>query len=157
MGGGVSSGHAIGASPRDDPDPHRSRYLALFEHALTTSLQALAAEARLRLAYYYVQGLTLAEIDRLVGESEATMSRKLARARRGVHADVERMLSTEHRLTPSEIGLFFEYALGEWPFDLSQVVSETPRNPRSAAGTARTAGPPARNPGGAVLTEEEEE
>ncbi len=123
---GISSSHPIGASSSDDPDPHRSRYLALFEQALTTSLQALAAGTRLRLACYYVQGLTLAEVGRLVGESEATVSRKLARARREVRADVERMLSKEHRLTEAEIGLCYEYALDEWPFDLAQVVSEGP-------------------------------
>lgn len=123
-GAGISSSRPIGASSGDDPDPHRSRYLAVFEQALTTSLQSLAAGARLRLAYYYVQGLTLAEIGRLVDESEATVSRKLAKARREVRADVERILSREHRLTEAEIGLCYEYALGEWPFDLTQIVSE---------------------------------
>ena len=42
-------------------------------------LDALAPRDRLRLAYYYVEELTLAEIGKLLGEHEATVSRKLER------------------------------------------------------------------------------
>ncbi len=65
-------------------DPERNRYLAILQAALTAALDALEPRDRLRLAYYYVEGMTLAEIGRLVGEHEATVSRKLERTRREI-------------------------------------------------------------------------
>ncbi len=46
----------------------------------------------MRLAYYYVHGLTLAQAGRLFGESEATASRKLERARKTLRAGIEAAL-----------------------------------------------------------------
>jgi hypothetical protein len=53
----------------------------------------LPARDRLRLACYYAQDLTLAQIGRTLREHEATTSRHLARTRRTIREDVERQLS----------------------------------------------------------------
>ncbi len=50
---------------------------------------------RLRLAYYYVDDLTLAQIGKLLGEHEATVSRKLERTRADLKRCVEVALREE--------------------------------------------------------------
>lgn len=89
------------APPPADPD--RDRYVALVRVALARAISRLAARDRLRLAAYYVQQLTLAQIGRLLGESEASASRHLARTRRELRSYVERQLRDEARLTDDEI------------------------------------------------------
>jgi len=111
------------------PDPDRSRYLQLLQDALTAALAALAPRDQLRLAYYYVQELTLAQIGRLLGEHEATVSRKLERTRRDLRKQVERALRDPRDsggLSEAQIRLCFEYALEEWPFDLTSALSARP-------------------------------
>ena len=73
-------------------DPDRAPHVQLLQNALGAAVAALDPPDRLRLRCYYAQGLTLADTGRLVGEHEATVSRKLARIRRLVRADVERRL-----------------------------------------------------------------
>jgi hypothetical protein len=80
------------ASPAPPPAPDRSRCVGLVRAALLAAIAALGARDRLRLACYYAQDLTLAQIGRLLGEHEATVSRQLAKARRTVRTDVERRL-----------------------------------------------------------------
>jgi RNA polymerase sigma-70 factor, ECF subfamily len=96
--------------PADDPadgrqpaDPNRPRYVALVGRALGRAVGRLATKDRLRLAYYYLQELTLAEIGRLVGEHEATVSRQLARTRRALRDAVERELREDAGLTDPEV------------------------------------------------------
>ena len=50
----------------------------------------------MRLAYYYAHGLTLAHAGRLFGESEATASRKLERARKNLRTGIEAELTARH-------------------------------------------------------------
>jgi RNA polymerase sigma-70 factor (ECF subfamily) len=104
-------------------DPDRPRYLALLQAALTAALAALPARDRLRLSYYYLRDLTLAQIGKLLGEHEATASRHLDRTRRELRKHVERALREEKRLSEAQIKLCYEYALEEWPFDLSRVLN----------------------------------
>jgi RNA polymerase sigma-70 factor (ECF subfamily) len=101
------------------PDPDRARLLAALQAALQAALGVLDARDRLRLAYYYVQDLTLAQIGRLLGEHEATVSRKLDRVRADLRKQVERTLRTERRLSDAQVKLCFDYARQEWPFDLT--------------------------------------
>ncbi len=112
------------ASGRPESDPDRARYLSLLQVALTAALAALPPRDRLRLAYYYVQDLTLAQIGRLLGEHEATASRHLDRTRRELRKQVERALRAEKRLSDAQIRLCYEYAMEEWPFDLTRALSE---------------------------------
>ena len=104
-------------------DPERERYLAMLQGVLLAALGTLEAGDRLRLAYYYVEGLTLAQIGRLVGEHEATASRKLERTRRDVRKQVEAALRREKKLSDAQLRLCYEYAREEWPFDLTQALS----------------------------------
>jgi RNA polymerase sigma-70 factor len=107
------------AAPNTRPDPERERFLAMLQVALTTALDALDARDRLRLAYYYAEELTLAQIGRLLGEHEATVSRKLERVRRDVRRRVESALREGKKLTEAQMRLCYEYAREEWPFDLA--------------------------------------
>jgi DNA-directed RNA polymerase specialized sigma24 family protein len=111
------------SSAVSSPDPDRNRYLAILQAALTSALDALQPHDRLRLAYYYVEGLTLAEIGRLVGEHEATVSRKLERTRREIRKRVEGALRQEKKLSAAQLQLCYEYAQEEWPFDLTRALS----------------------------------
>ena len=115
-----SIAEAAGSGP---PDPDRLRYLALLREALEDELAALAARDRLRLCYYYVQDLTLAQIGRLLGEHEATVSRKLDRTRSDLRERVEKRLRKAKRLSEAQVRLCFEYALEDWPFDLTRALS----------------------------------
>lgn len=94
---------ARGAAAAVEPDPERRRYTALLASVLTRVVGGLRPKDRLRLASYYVQQLTLVETGRLLQESEATVSRQLARTRRAIRADVERALSDVGGLGPAEI------------------------------------------------------
>ncbi len=107
-------------------DPERARYVALMQAALLEALGALAPRERLRLSYYYVEELTLAQIGRLLGEHEATASRQLERTRREVREQVERRLRDAKRLSEAQIRLCFEYAQEDWPFDLTGALSGRP-------------------------------
>jgi RNA polymerase sigma-70 factor, ECF subfamily len=108
-------------SDREAPDPHRPQLLALLRTALAAALAALEPRVRLRMALYYTQGLKLAQIGRLTGESEATVSRKLDRARRDVREHVERVLRTSG-LNDAQVALCFEYAQADQQFDLRQAL-----------------------------------
>jgi RNA polymerase sigma-70 factor, ECF subfamily len=104
------------ASP--EPDLDRARLAPLLRKALASALASLDAGQRLRLAYYYVQQLTLAQIGRLTGEHEATVSRKLDRARRDLKVRIERALREDHRLTSAEVASSLEYATNQGSLDL---------------------------------------
>ena len=93
------------AEPEAPPpaDPDRERYVALVRAALRRAVSRLDPRDRLRLASYYVQQLTLAQVGRLLRESEASSSRHLARTRRELRGDVERQLCDEARLSDAQI------------------------------------------------------
>jgi RNA polymerase sigma-70 factor (ECF subfamily) len=111
---------AANASPTNaTPDPERAKYLAILQTTLTAALDALEPRDRLRLAYYYADDRTLAEIGRLLGEHEATVSRKLERTRRDVRRRVEAELRDGKKWSEAQLHVCFDYARGEWPFDLT--------------------------------------
>jgi len=84
------------------PDPDRPRWLAAVRTALSSAIGALEPRDRLRLGCYYAEDLTLAQIGRLLGEHEATVSRHLSRTRKTVRERVERLLA-EQGLTPEAV------------------------------------------------------
>jgi RNA polymerase sigma-70 factor, ECF subfamily len=112
------------APVEDTSEPERVRYLALLQATLSEAIAALEPRDRLRLSYYYLEDLTLAEIGRLLGEHEATVSRKLDRARRDLHRQVDAALRNKKRLSDAQVQLCYEYAREEWPFDLTRVLSK---------------------------------
>jgi RNA polymerase sigma-70 factor (ECF subfamily) len=109
--------------PEVSPDPERERYLVMLQAVLLTTLGLLEPRDRLRLAYYYLDGLKLAQIGKLLGEHEATVSRKLERTRRDVRKKVDAALRREKKLSEAQLQLCYEYAREEWPFDLTQALS----------------------------------
>lgn len=109
---------AAGATINGSVDPERQRYLAILQAALEMVIDALAPRDRLRLAYYYAEGLTLAEIGRLMGEHEATVSRKLERTRRELRQQIDSALRGR-KLSEAQLRLCYDYAREEWPFDLT--------------------------------------
>jgi len=114
-------------------DPNRERYLGRVEKALFAALAALAPRERIILACYYVDRLTLAEIGGMLSEHESTVSRQLERIRRALRESVTQTLQcaspagngrpAEAGLVAAQVELAFEYAVEDWPFDLSQALS----------------------------------
>ncbi len=111
------------ASPPVPSDPDRAHFLAMLQASLTAVLSSLDSRDRLRLGYYYVNELTLAQIGKLLGEHEATVSRKLGRTRHAVRKRVETSLREEKKLSDAQLLSCLEYAREEWPFDLTQALS----------------------------------
>ncbi len=70
------------------PDPDRELYVSRLGSALCEALGGLPARDRMILACYYVDRLTLAEIGRMMGEHESTVSRQLDRTRRALRENV---------------------------------------------------------------------
>lgn len=116
--GGPSSAHA--------PDPDRARLLGVLQIVVTSAIGSLEPRDRLRLSYYYVLELTLAQIGRLLGEHEATVSRKLERTRGGLRQRIEDALRKDQRMSDAQVQLCFDYAREEWPFDLTGTLSKGP-------------------------------
>jgi RNA polymerase sigma factor (sigma-70 family) len=109
----------------DPPDPARDRYVALMRGTLARAVSRLDARDRLRLASYYVQALTLAQIGRMLQESEASASRHLARTRREIRAAVERQLRDESGLSDDQIAACFASVVEDpGPLDMKQVIYE---------------------------------
>ena len=107
----------------DSPDPHRAKLLAALERSISAALNQLSPDDRLRLSYYYVQDLTLAQTAALIGEHESSASRNLARARTAIRDHVTRTLRREYRFSDDQIEQCFEYATGDWPFDLGRMLA----------------------------------
>jgi RNA polymerase sigma factor (sigma-70 family) len=126
----TETGQPVEVAPTTSPpvtnhphDPNRLRLLAMLQATIAGVLGRLDASDRLRLAYYYVDELTLAQIGRLLDEHEATVSRKLERTRRGVRAAVDSELRAKKKLSEEQLRLCYEYAREEWPFDLARALS----------------------------------
>jgi len=84
-------------------DPDRARFVAAMRAVLAAAIAALAPRDRLRLACYYAQEMTLAQIATLTREHEATVSRQLAKTRKAIREDVERRLRDDNGFAKAEI------------------------------------------------------
>jgi RNA polymerase sigma-70 factor (ECF subfamily) len=124
------------AAPAQQMDEESHRQAARVRHALAAATARLTPRDRLRLAWYYAQGMTLAQIGRLCQEHEATVSRHLSRTRAALRADVEAQLR-EAGLRPREIDECFEAAAAD-PGDanLSDLIGS--EEPRKESGAARS-------------------
>lgn len=89
--------------------------------AVTAALAALSADERLRLAYYYAHGVTLAQSGRLWGESEATASRKLERARKALRGGIETALA-ERGLAVADVDDWLAVARDAWDAALAEAL-----------------------------------
>jgi RNA polymerase sigma-70 factor (ECF subfamily) len=83
---------APAGAARQEFDDEARRQAARVRDALAVATGRLASRDRLRLAWYYGREMTLAQIGRLCGEHEATVSRHLSRTRKALRADVEAQL-----------------------------------------------------------------
>lgn len=90
--------------PERPHDPDHERFAAAVRDALHEAVRCLEPKDRLRLRSYYEHDLTLAQIGRITGEHEATVSRHLARSRKKLKSDVESHLRQRARMTDAEIG-----------------------------------------------------
>jgi RNA polymerase sigma factor (sigma-70 family) len=129
--------------PAQPRDPHRERYVAFFTRALQTALEDLDSREKERLRLYYAEEKTLAEIGRLLGEHESSVSRHLDQSRRGLRQSVEELLrngmgaangcAAQPGLSDAEIALCFEYSAGDIPIDLEKLLPR-PKSPVPAPG-----------------------
>jgi RNA polymerase sigma-70 factor len=118
--------------PTQFVDPHRERYVALFTRALQTTLDSLEPKEKERLRLYYAEEKTLAEIGRLLGEHESSVSRHLDRVRHDLRHQVENILrqgfgaangsAVQPGLSDAEIALCFEYSADNSPIDLDKLL-----------------------------------
>jgi RNA polymerase sigma-70 factor, ECF subfamily len=115
-------GPAAREQPPGADDPKRARYLAALQESLAAAVAEMAPRDQLRLSCYYLRQMTLAEIGRLLGEHEATVSRKLARARAQLRQSVERDLEGRRGMAAAEVSVCFEYALEGWSFEIERVL-----------------------------------
>ena len=120
-------------APAGAIEPERRRYSELIRRALTDAVAALPARDRLRLACYYAQELTLAQTGRMLGESEATSSRQLARTRAAIRAAIEHQLKADG-LSRADIGeCFASVSEDAGPLDLRLVLGDAVAHTSAAA------------------------
>ncbi len=110
----------VATSPQDSTV---SKYVVLMKDVVAAAVAALPPRDRLRLRCYYGQDLKLAQIGRLLGEHEATVSRNLARTRRSIRDDVETALRERHGMAEAEMAECFAAVLEDsGAFDLAEVL-----------------------------------
>ncbi len=130
--------------PRMQPgDPHRERYVVSFTRALQAALERLEPQEKERLRLYYAEEKTLAEIGRLLGEHESSVSRHLDHVRRDLRRAVEDILrhgigaangfAVQPGLSDAEIALCFEYSAADNPIDLEKLLPRS-KSPGPAPG-----------------------
>ncbi|MEQ1353662.1 MAG: sigma-70 family RNA polymerase sigma factor [Candidatus Acidiferrum sp.] len=122
---------SIAASTSQAGDPYRQKYLQLFSAALRTALNNLEPLDAQRLKMYYAEEKKLAEIGRVLGEHESSVSRHLEKVRRDLRHAVEEILlagsgpvdgqTKATGLSDAEIALCFEYASEDAPIDLDNL------------------------------------
>jgi RNA polymerase sigma-70 factor len=129
-----------------DPDPDRGRLAAALQQALDAALSGLEPQDRLRLAYYHVDEMTLAQIGRQLGEHEATVSRKLTRIRQTLRERIDAALRDELRLGPDEIRACYRQVLEDGTVSVRglRLVVSAGENEENAAPASLSSG---RKPG----------
>ena len=119
----------------EPPNPDRARFLEIFHRALGAVVAALAPRDRLRLALYYGQDLTLAQIGRITGEHEATVSRQLAKTRRGIRSSVAERLRSGEGLNDAQVEECFAWAVEDpGAMDLGDILRKNSPEERSKSG-----------------------
>lgn len=119
-------------APAEPEDPYREHYVSLFCRALRAALERLPSLQRDRLRLYYAEEKTLAEIGRLLGEHESSVSRHLERVRGELRQGVEQILrsgflaangsAAQPGLSDAEIELCFAYSAENAPLDLDKLL-----------------------------------
>ena len=120
----------------------------MFTAALEAALKNLDGQDAERLRMYYAEEKKLAEIGRVLGEHESSVSRHLEKVRRDLRGAVEEILRSgagsvngEAKmagLSEAEIALCFEYAAEYAPIDLDRLFPQ--RGVRDAGWGAKETG-----------------
>jgi RNA polymerase sigma-70 factor (ECF subfamily) len=114
-------------SARVDGSSAWLRFVDVLRRVIAAVVAALPPRDRLRLRLYYAQDLTLAQIGKTLGESEATSSRQLAKARKTIRAEVERALRDDERMSEEEIADGFAAVVEDsGTLDLAELVGPDP-------------------------------
>jgi RNA polymerase sigma-70 factor len=113
------------AAAADPLDPARHGYVEAFSRAFAAAIAELPSRDRMRLNFYYVEGLTLKEIGRLMNEYESSVSRRLLRSRKRLRLSVERVLRRDSHFDEDEIRACYALAMEEWSADLGRLFAET--------------------------------
>jgi RNA polymerase sigma-70 factor (ECF subfamily) len=122
-------------------EPDAAARMRVAATCVSVALAGLDAPARLRLAYYYVHGLTLAEAGQLFGEHEATASRKLEKARTALRHLIETALS-ERGVRVEDVESWGDVATQAWDAALAEALCvAAPDSADPAGATAGRAGP----------------
>lgn len=117
------------------PEPDRARFVAAMRAALAAALLCLSSPDRLRIACYYAQRMTLAQIGRLLGEHESTVSRHLDRTRGVLRREIERQLTEVQHLAADEVhACFRSLADDAGPLDLEALLGQEARAAGAGAG-----------------------
>ena len=113
-------------------DPQRELYISLFSRALQAALDRLPPPEKDRLRLYYAEEKTLAEIGRLFGEHESSVSRHLDGVRRDLRQAVEEILrrgfvaangsAAQPGLSDAQIALCLEYSAENTALDLEKLL-----------------------------------
>jgi RNA polymerase sigma-70 factor (ECF subfamily) len=127
-------------APDRDADPDRHRYVAAMRAVLAAAIAALAPRDRLRLACYYAQEMTLAQIGTLTREHEATVSRQVAKTRRAIRDDVERRLRADHGFADRQITECFASVVDDaGNLDINEWLGSSPEDALAEAGGKKSA------------------
>ena len=121
------------------PEPERAPRMRAAAEAVSEAINTLEPPDRLRLAYYYVHELTLAQTGRLLGEHEATASRKLEHARKALRARIEAALGTRG-LASTDIDDWAAVARESWDAALADALGVPAPRPEAASSGASGAG-----------------
>jgi len=127
------------AEPAQAPapvEPDAAARMRVAAACVSAALVTLDGATRLRLAYYYVHGLTLAQTGRLFGEHEATASRKLEKARGVLRTAIEQALAA-HDLRPGDIESWGDVAARAWDGALGEALGVEQPAGVEPQGTAR--------------------
>lgn len=123
-GDDASADRVLPPAPPDDPS--RRQVMRAAAAAVTAAVATLEPSDRLRLAYYYVHELTLAQIGRLSGEHEATVSRKLDRTRRALRAAIEARLAADG-IAARDVEDWADVARSAWDAALADALGVAPQ------------------------------
>jgi RNA polymerase sigma-70 factor, ECF subfamily len=127
----------LDAPGSDNAAPPESAMLASLSDAVRAALRNESAEERFLLAAYYLDGRTLAEIGKLLGVHEATISRRLRRSTETVRKQLLRNLEKGGMSRQAA-----EEALGTDPrdvdlkMDVKKLLQSSAAGPFSKTGTA---------------------
>ncbi len=138
--GATRAHHENGSGARLEVAAERAHYAQLIQEACESALASLEARDRLALCLYYVKDLTMAAIGRLLGEHEATVSRRLERTRGYLRVNTEDRLRAQG-LDAAQIELCFDCAQQDGPLDLSRTLGGEADAPAKAESAAKRPAP----------------